>query len=49
MGMYIAKEKEHGEIRVLKDSQLDAVSGGTTPIKGTVYAIGRIEPRFPRL
>ena len=33
------------ENRVLNDIELDAVNGGTAT---TVYAIGRIEPRFPR-
>jgi len=42
------KSQDH-EVRTLRNDELDAVSGGTGPIKSTIYAIGRIEPRFPRL
>jgi len=42
------KSQDH-QIRILRNDELDAVSGGTGPIKSTIYAIGRIEPRFPRL
>jgi len=36
------------ERRVLEDIELDAVTGGTTAYAPHVYAIGRIEARFPR-
>jgi len=32
---------------VLEDAELDAMTGGTTSSAPQVYAIGRIEARFP--